>query len=306
VTITTWPTEPFARSDLTRFGHDEAALLRALRAGDVRAVVRGMYVAAEVADTVELRVAAVARLASPHHVVTDRTAAWLWGVDTYAASERAENRAIEACALRWNEPTCVDGVDGRTRDLWPQDVTTLHGVRVTTPLRTALDLGCHLRRREAYAAMNELARAHGLARPDLERAMVRFRRRRGVVQLRELVGLADPRVESPRESWVLLAIHDASLPLPEPQVWVEVDDVATWRLDFAYREQRIAVEYDGHEHHLLTTEQREHDATRRGWLREHGWRVIVVRRGDFTDQALYRWTGSLRELLASSYTTRRW
>ena len=48
----------------------------------------------------------------------------------------------------------------------------------------------------------------------------RFRRRRGVVQLRELLELVDARIESARESWTWLEIHDAGLPLPEPQVWI--------------------------------------------------------------------------------------
>ncbi len=65
---------------------------------------------------------------------------------------------IETCALRWHEPTTVSGVDGRTRDLRPSDLMTLYGVCVTTPLRTALDLGCCLKRREAFAAMVMLAR----------------------------------------------------------------------------------------------------------------------------------------------------
>ena len=77
------------------------------------------------------------------------------------------------------------------------------------------------------------------------RALARYRRRRGVIQLRQLVQLVDPRVESERESWVLLAIHDAGLPLPEPQYWIEIDGVPTYRLDFAYPRLRVCVEYDG-------------------------------------------------------------
>src|SRR5690606_32912575 len=143
---------------------------------------------------------------------------------------------VETCALRGRCPSTLAGVDGRTRDLLSEDIMVLHGMRVTKPLRTALDLGCCLRRREAYAALNAFAREFELARQDYQSALGRFRRRRGVVQLRELVALVEPRLESERESWVFLEIATAGLPLPEPQWWIEIDGVPTYRLDCAYPE----------------------------------------------------------------------
>jgi hypothetical protein len=239
-------------------------------------------------------------------VVTDRTAAWLHGIDAHVHAEHDVMPVIETCALRGREPTTISGVDGRTRDLLPADVMVIHGVLVTTPMRTALDLGCCLRRREAYAVLNAFARRFGLTATDYERALVRYRRRRGVVQLRELVSLVDPRIESERESWVLLAINDAGLPLPEPQYWIEIDCVPTYRLDFAYARLRVCVEYDGFDAHERTKEQKEADRSRRKWLRENGWTVIVVRRGDFGRAALDSWLGELRQALVPSYSNRRW
>jgi hypothetical protein len=179
------------------------------------------------------------------------------------------------------------------------------GVRVTTPIRTALDLGCQLRRREAYAALNAFARQHELRVETLRAAAQRFRRRRGVRQLRELLGLIDPRVESARESWTLLAIYDAGLPLPEPQVWIEIDGRPTYRLDLAYRLSKVCVEYDGFDFHERDAGQRAYDEERRDWLRHDGWIVIVVRRGDFTGDALERWLRELREALRPTYSNRR-
>jgi hypothetical protein len=301
-----WPDGPFHRAALAELGIAEATLSRALRAGQIRCVVRGVFVLSSLPDDLELRARSVALAVKPHHVVTDRTASWLWGIDVHTFAELDSIPEVETCALRWKEPTTLPGVDGRTRDLLPQDITVLHGVRITTPLRTALDLGCCLRRREAYAALNAFARTFGLTRQDFARALGRYRRRRGVVQLRELVDLVDPRVESERESWVLLAIYDAGLPLPEPQFWVEIDGVAVYRLDFAYQRLRVVVEYDGIDAHERTKEQQEHDEARRAWLRDQGWTVIVIRRGDFSRDALERWLGELREALTPSYANRRW
>ncbi|MFC6344407.1 DUF559 domain-containing protein, partial [Nocardioides hankookensis] len=239
----------------------------------------------------------------PHHVVTDRTAAWLHEVDVHVRAEHVAGPPIETCALRGNEPTVRAGTDGRTRDLAPRDVMELDGVLATTPLRTLLDLGCHLRRREAYAAMNALARGHRLSVDDVLREIPRFRGRRGVIQLRELATLLDPSIESQRESWLLITIHDAGLPLPEPQYWIVIDGVPTYRLDFAYPWLRVCVEYDGRDAH----DGREaYDEERRGWLRRHGWTVIVVRDGDFTGEALDRWLRELRAALVPAYSNRRW
>ncbi len=302
----TWPDDPFTRADLDRLDLTPAALRRALRLGELRSPLRGVFVRADLPDTIDTRALAVATMIRPHHVVTDRTAAWLHGVDAHVYAEHDSVPAIETCALRGHEPTSMAGVDGRTRDLLPRDIMTLRGIRLTTPLRTSLDLGCCLRRREAFAAMVAMSRLHGLTAADHDREIGRFRRRRGVIQLRGLAPLVDPRIESQREAWVLLAIVDAGIPLPEPQLWIEIDGVPTYRLDFAYPRCRVCVEYDGVEAHEKTDEQRARDEARRAWLRAHGWVVIVVRVGDFTGDALDRWLRELRAALAPTYTNRRW
>jgi hypothetical protein len=301
----TWPDRPFTRRDLPGLDRADSDLRRAVRCGEIRQVLRGVYVDTELDDTLELRARAAGLAARPHHVVTDRTAAWVHGVDAYAFAELDAIPPVEVCALRGCEPTTKAGIEARTRDLAPADVMVLHGVRVTTPLRTALDLGCLLRRREVYAVLNEFARKHGITVVELRRALRRYQRRRGVIQLRESIELVDPRVESQRESWTLLAIVDAGLPRPEPQVWVEVDGRPTYRLDLAYPRRRVYVEYDGGEGHS-SPEQRAHDRARRRWLRDHGWTVIVVREGDFTGDRLDRWIDEVRAALTPGYSNRRW
>ena len=88
-------------------------------------------------------------------------------------------------------------------------------------------------------------------------------------------------------------------------MWIEIDGVPTYRLDLAYRHARVAVEYDGWDTHERTPEQRAHDRARRQWLRDTGWTVIVVRRGDFSGNAPERWLGELRFALRLTYTNVR-
>lgn len=79
----------------------------------------------------------------------------------------------------------------------------------------------------------------------------------------------------------------------------------TYRLDFAYPFQRVAVEYDGEEFHS-SKEQKRADAERREWLHRNGWTVIVVRKDGFTGQRLDTWLRQLRQALSDHGTNRRW
>lgn len=299
------PDGPFTTQDATRLGITRHTLRRMVREGVVRRVTASVYVTAAREDTVELRARALALVLAPHQVVCDRTAAWLYGIDLFTSGDLDVLPEIETCARRGHGPCRRKEVDGHSRDLDNSDVTTIEGVQVTTPLRTALDLACILERRDALAALDAFRRREGLTVAHLVVGSQRYRRRRGVIQQRELIPLSDPRAESTRESWTRLAIHDEGLPAPEPQVWVEVGGVPTYRLDLAYRRRRIAIEYDGWEAHESTPEQQKKTRARRKWLRDHGWTVIVVRNGDFTGPELERWLGELREALASPYSNRR-
>ncbi len=266
---------------------------------------RGVFARADIADSLEVRARALARTVAPGHVVCDRTAAWLYGVDLLDSPYREVLPAIEICALRGREHTRRVEARARTRDLIAEDIAVVGGVRVTTPLRTALDLGCILRRRDAIAALDQFRAHFDLGRDDLTRAAARYFRRRGVVQLRQLIPLSDPGSESVRESWTRLAMLDAGLPAPVVQYWIEIDGVLTYRLDLAYPARRVAVEYDGEEFHS-TPEQREHDRRRRAWLASHGWELIVVRRGDFTGDKLESWIRDVRRALERPATNLRW
>lgn len=298
------PSVPFTAAQAAALGITRHALRRMHSEGHVRRITNNVYVVRGVPETVELRAEALALVIRPHQVVCDRTAAWLWGIDVYPWSEH-EVPPIETAAMAGNSPCTRAAVAGHTRALADQDVTTLGSLKVTTPLRTALDLACVLERRDALAALDAFRREHGISAQQLAMGINRYARRRGVVQARELIPLADPRSESVRESWTRLAIVDAGLPVPEPQVWIEVEGIRLYRLDLAYRRHRIAVEYDGWEAHERTDAQRSHDEARRAWLRSNGWTVIVIRNGDFTGAALDAWISELRAALRSAYTNRR-
>ena len=299
------PEYPFTYTQLDEVGLSRSQLRRAVESRQVRRLLTNVYVASSIADSMDLRIKAVALAVRPGHIACDRTAAWLHGVDVRTFSEHAVHPPVEACVLPGREPSQRVGVLGRSRDLKPSDIHDHGLLRVTTPLRTALDLGCILTRRDALAAIDQLRRLHGFGVAELEAELPRYRRRRGVVQLRSIVGLSDPRSESVRESWTRLALADAGLPTPEVQWWVAIDGVPAYRLDLAYPHHRIAIEYDGEEHHH-TPAQRRHDLARRDRLREMGWTVIVVRNGDFSGLRLEEWIDEVRRALRDRLSNLRW
>jgi len=274
-------------------------LRKAIESRELVRPLRGAYLRSDVELTTETRAQVAALVMGPTAVLCDRTAAWVLGVDCLRYAELDTLPALESCVLRGHEPTERPGVVGRTRDLRDEDVILVGAVRVTSPLRTAADLLCLLSRREALAAADALMREHEFTSEDLRRLLVRYFRRRGVVQARNLAPLVDSRSESTGESWARLAILDHGLPVPEPQHWVGVDGRLVYRLDLAYPHARIAIEYDGAEHHTSSADRR-HDEERRAWLRAHGWRVIVLTKDSFTDEATVAWMGELRAMLVAA------
>ncbi|MCW2855907.1 MAG: hypothetical protein JWR52_1522 [Marmoricola sp.] len=299
------PGDLFTRADLDALEMSDGQLRRAIRDRQVRPVVRGVFVRYDVPDSLELRLDAVAHNLAPGQVVCDRTAAWLHGVDMFGLAEHAILPRVESASSTGVRASKAAAVRGRSRALLPSDIVELNGLRVTTPLRTALDLACNLHRRDALAALDLFRRLHGIGAEEIDTELPRFRRRRGVIQARGLTRLIDGRAESVRESWVRLALVDAGLPLPNVQVWVDRDGVPTYRLDLAYQAQRVAVEYDGEPFHS-SPDARERDRRRREWLRDQGWTVVVVRNGDFSGPALDRWIGRVREALDAQYCNLRW
>jgi hypothetical protein len=95
---------------------------------------------------------------------------------------------------------------------------------------------------------------------------------RGIRRAETLLRLATGLPESPAESRMLLALYDAGLPMPTPQFSVrDLDGNERYRLDFAWEQPRIALEYDGYEAH----EGRQFlDAARDADLRARGWVVV--------------------------------
>lgn len=267
---------PFTARMAGCWGVSPYQLRMLVTAGYVRRVLRGVYAVAQVRDDIGFRATALGLVVPRSAVVTDRTAAWLHGVAILPRSAPYVPPPVsvfQTAGTRVRRPE----VDGGLRTLEDDDVTVIGGIQVTTPLRTALDLGRLLWRFHALAALDGFARI-GVSRAAMAAEAERFKGYRGVVQLRALLPLVDGRAESAGESALRLHWHDVLLPTPELQFWVQDDcGIDLYRLDLALPALGYAAEYDGEEYH--GEEQERHDAERRAWLsEERHWVVEVFRK----------------------------
>jgi hypothetical protein len=271
--------DPFTAVEANGCGIHSSELSLLCSEGYLRRLVKGVYVVAQVPDSLELRASALRLVVPPHAVVTDRTAGWLHGAKmTLAPNDHLVTPPVsmfvnrEKCRLR--NDLCTSG----QRMMPKRDVMDVLGLRVTTPLRTACDLGRLLHRDSAFAALDAMLSLGLFDNEALREATKPFRGMRGVRQLRGFVPLVDGRAESPGESITRLRWLDL-LTLPPPELQIEVERPGLWsyRLDLGVEELLYAVEYDGEEWHRRTPEQRERDCKRRTWLREErGWMIDPV------------------------------
>lgn len=227
-----------------------------------RAIFRDVYVANDVEVT----------------AVTKARAAWLATGATLAGLSAAavlgtrwldaERPAVIVRADRHGQP----GLVVHSWALSPGDVCLVEHMHVTTPARTAFDIGRTLPRGEAIPIMDALLNATRLRR-DAVLALADTRAgTRGVERLRRTLHLVDGGAESPQETRVRLLLVAAGLPKPETQI--EFRDLRV-RVDMGWREWKVAVEYDGVQH-WSDGRQRAWDIERIALLEAAGWVVVRV------------------------------
>ena len=159
------------------------------------------------------------------------------------------------------------------------------GRRLTTPAWTAVEVARSLSRPRALATLDAALRSQTCDGRQLLAAAEAQAGRRGIVMVRQLILMARPEAESPMESEARLVMLDGGLPEPCLQHEIVDRDGRLWRLDFAWPDCKVAVEYDGFDFHSSPEALRK-DRQKRAALEEIDWRVLSIvsddvrRRGD--------------------------
>jgi hypothetical protein len=195
------------------------------------------------------------------------TAAAIYGFDV------EESRDFHVLNPPGHQLRSADGLVVHRRDGAP--LVRVEERWVTAPAWTAVEVARGLRRPRALATLDAALRSGHCDRVEMWRAAVEQAGRRGIVAVRELLPLADGRAESPMESEARLAMIDGGLPMPELQYEVIDGNRRLRRLDFAWPDARLAVEYDGLDWHGDPDALRR-DRERTAALQDVGWTVIAI------------------------------
>ena len=266
---------PFTSAWAKVNGVDRRRLRAWLDAGLLVSPVHGVMYAAQLPDTLDLRLECLRLVVPEHAVVTDRTAAWLHGAPmVLAPNSHLEVPPVDLFLLPGGRLRRAVVRSGQ-RELFASEITDVGGIRVTTPLRTICDLGMKLPRKQAFAAMCMFLKVCDFIQDDIRlEADTRFRGHRYVRQLRFLVPLLDPRFESPGECILaIIWIETPGLPAFEPQ-WKVSTPQGEFRLDLAVPGLLYAAEYNGAEFH--GPDQEADDEVRREQLQLFGgWQFGV-------------------------------
>jgi hypothetical protein len=272
------PGKPFLVSEAATAGVTRGALRSLTQSGALRRLLPGVYVDAQAPDTQLLRASALALVLPSDAVACRGTAAWLLGVPVDRL-RRAEDGAvpIEVCRDRSTTGVRRQGVRGFVAPLPPHDVLLVHGVPCTSPVRTALDLARWCDRWDGLAYLDAMVRFGLVSKSELEAAIPSLEGLPWCEQGRELLGYVDPGAGSAMESFMRLRYLDAGFPAVETQVPIlDESGIALYFLDCGILKLRFGFEYDGEEFH--GPEQATHDAIRRSWIVDRGWRLEVVRK----------------------------
>lgn len=271
---------PFTLREARQEGVSRAALSALCEEALLRRPLPGVYLASQAGDSVDIRAATLMKVVPPDCVVCDRHAAWLHGTSMVLLPN--EHLSLQPVSVF--RPSGLGRLrnglaDSGERNLLPRDVTEVCGVRVTTMLRTACDLGRQRNRDRGISGLDAMLRL-GVSRREVLLEVPRFKGMRWVTHLRELALLADGRAESPGESVLRLRWIDLGLPTPRPQVPVALPGGRIVFLDVGNEELKFAGEYNGEEWHS-SGEQREHDRIRQEEVERYGgWLIEPVVAGN--------------------------
>ncbi|TKJ18674.1 hypothetical protein [Blastococcus sp. CCUG 61487] len=231
-----------------------------------------VYADADLPVTHALRARAVLNHLVPGAVAAGRTAAVLWGVDLAGPDDDVE------CILPpGSRARSIAGTRPSRRRLHRDDVVRRQGLLATSGVRTAIDLA---RTRPLDAAVIAVDRflQPGTALLDDVRASASALAGRDCRHVRDVVGLTDGLAGSPQETRVRLLLHRSDLPAPVAQYVIRVDGRFVARVDFAWPDLRLALEYDGAWHGEPGQFARDRDRLNR--LTEAGWVVVFVTAAD--------------------------
>jgi len=253
-----------SRHQLLTAGVGRGAIARAVDAGRLRPVFRGVYAVGHVALRREGWWLAALLACGNGAALSHRTAGAIWGLLTGPIHPID---VITTTGGGRKHP----GITTHRLLLDPFDAMVIDSLRVTTPSRTIVDLAAILGGRALREVVEHAQDLRRFDPQDIRATLARAPRRSGTRRLTDLIALLQPDKDNARsdlERLFLALTRRARLPRPEPN-----REIGGRSRDFVWLEQRLVVETDGYRYHS-SRQARRRDNRRDRQLTALGWRPV--------------------------------
>ncbi|MGH2839529.1 MAG: DUF559 domain-containing protein [Solirubrobacteraceae bacterium] len=253
--------EIVARAQLVELGLERGAIGWRINRGVLHPLHRGVYVWGHPTPTAIGRAVAAVYACGEGSALSHHAAAARWEIrpepDRPIDVTIAGRRRVRQPGIQTHE----------TRSLSVIDTRTLHGIPVTSPARTLLDITPDLAIHDLATALEQAQIDRLVTKRDIDETIARAPGRAGKPALRALV--AEPAFTRSKAERILVALLSAAkLPRPAFNHTVEGLEVdAVWRIE------RVVLEFDSHRFHA-TRAAFERDRRRDAILTRAGYLVL--------------------------------
>ena len=243
-----------------------------------RRLLRGAHAPADLVVTHGELIRAARTVLPPEAVLGGRSALWAYGIELASAVE-----PVELILPKDDRTRARAELTMRGDLLRPDEIVETRFGPATSPARTAFDLGRRGGLRTSVPLLDALAHRTSVT-PDQTLAVARAHRgARNCRRLPAAVALMDARAESVEESLLRIIILEAGIPAPVTQHVIR-DRFGRFvaRVDLAWPDLRLALEYDGAHHD--DPAQIIADRKRLNAIHACGWTSLVIDRHQFREE----------------------
>jgi very-short-patch-repair endonuclease len=266
-----------------RAGLSAHSVQRRVRAGRWRRCSPGVFFADDRPFTPAARIRAVVWGRGPQAVASGLAAAWWLGLIGTAPD------TVEVTVPRNSHGRAARGYRVRRRDLSTADIIEFRRLRVTAFPLTVLEAAV---RRGGGPAVLDTALQRRVSLADLTAAHLRNDGRYGAAAAGRMLCAAAGGARSEAERLTAQLLRSAGI-----TGWHSNFPVGRYSVDFAFPEQRVAIEIDGFAFHSDHSAF-QNDRVRQNWLALQGWQILRFTWLDIT-QHPQRVLAEIREAISA-------
>lgn len=266
-----------SRTQALALGWSRRQIDHLLHGGAWELCARGVYRVASHPFTERSALMAAVLWAGPQGVVVGRSAALLWGLPVEPPP------CLQIAVPQSRAPKGMRIAVSR-QFIDPREITVKDGVQVQSRQLAAISAAAELEKQRPGDGLAFFDRSlqTGVSHLAMVRAVERHPGFPGRRIALELLEITSGRSESEGERRTAKLMRDGGLTGWTPQLWVRLDGMS-YRLDFGFAAERVAVEFDGFAFHkdqaaFVSDRRRLNALHRAGWQTVHvTWNDLITR-----------------------------